>query len=251
MTSKPNHAKDESMPDLTAGIRFWLRHSLRRRVFVLLPLTDSPKAHTIPTRRYSDLMSVKERIFEATAKVADEEGPARLTLERVAEVAGVSKGGLLYHFPTKNALLQGVIEYESDKFEAAVQRLVDEGVPFLEAYVDVVCETHRDLARVAPALLATAAVDRSLLAPFRTRCDKWNAKLSEYGVSPGSALAAMLLGDGLLVGSALGVVSVSDRELAELKRRMLWILRPTFEEELAETAAYALAHADEAEGVLA
>ena len=187
-------------------------------------------------------MSVRDRIFEATAKVAAEEGPAHLTLDRVAEVAGVSKGGLLYHFPTKNSLLQGVIAFESDKFEAAVQRLVDEGVPFLEAYVDVTCETHRNLAQVAPALIAAAAVDKNLLVPFKARCDAWNLRLLDYGVHPASAQAAMLLGDGLLVGTALAVVSVTDEDLIHLKKRMLWLLRPVYEEELAETARYALEH---------
>jgi AcrR family transcriptional regulator len=194
-------------------------------------------------------MSVRERIFEATAKVAAEEGPAHLTLERVAEVAGVSKGGLLYHFASKNELLLGLIEHEADKFEAAIQDMVDKGVPFLQAYVDVVCETHRSLAQVAPALIAAAAVDRSLLAPFKGRCDAWNQKLNDYGVSPASAQAAMMLGDGLLVGTALGVVTVTDEDMKQLKKRMLWLLRPTYEEELAETARYALAHADEMEPV--
>ena len=36
-------------------------------------------------------------------------GVAKLTLEAVAKEAGVSKGGLLYHFSNKEALIEGMI----------------------------------------------------------------------------------------------------------------------------------------------
>jgi AcrR family transcriptional regulator len=57
----------------------------------------------------------RERILDAAAELVSEIGSGRLTLDAVAERAGLSKGGLLYNFPTKDALLQGM-----------VQRLVDE-----------------------------------------------------------------------------------------------------------------------------
>jgi AcrR family transcriptional regulator len=59
--------------------------------------------------------SSREKILDAAAELVSETGAGRLTLDAVAEKAGVSKGGLLYNFRTKEALLQ-----------AMVQRLVDE-----------------------------------------------------------------------------------------------------------------------------
>jgi AcrR family transcriptional regulator len=43
------------------------------------------------------------------AQVVQARGAGSLTLEAVADVAGVSKGGLLYHFPTKDALIDGMV----------------------------------------------------------------------------------------------------------------------------------------------
>ena len=37
-------------------------------------------------------------------------GAVHLTLDAVAERAGVSKGGLLYHFPSKESLLQAMVD---------------------------------------------------------------------------------------------------------------------------------------------
>src|SRR5262245_16643152 len=41
----------------------------------------------------------RDRIVEAAERVVTDIGAARLTLDGVAQAAGVSKGGLLYHFP--------------------------------------------------------------------------------------------------------------------------------------------------------
>ena len=59
--------------------------------------------------------SSREKILDAAAELVGEIGSGRLTLDAVAERAGLSKGGLLYNFPSKEALLQ-----------AMIQRLVDE-----------------------------------------------------------------------------------------------------------------------------
>ncbi|MFJ7755122.1 TetR family transcriptional regulator [Peribacillus muralis] len=39
-----------------------------------------------------------------------------LTLDSVAKQAGISKGGLLYHFPSKEALMIGLAQYIFEKF---------------------------------------------------------------------------------------------------------------------------------------
>ncbi|MGN6551670.1 MAG: TetR family transcriptional regulator [Pararhizobium sp.] len=56
-------------------------------------------------------MPARERILSAAAEVAKELGPARLSLEAVAARAGVSKGGLLYHFPSKGKLMEALVEH--------------------------------------------------------------------------------------------------------------------------------------------
>lgn len=66
-----------------------------------MDLEQSPKVPRGATR---------ERIMEAATAVAHAVGPAHLSLEAVAEQAGVSKGGLLYHFPTKASLIKAIVE---------------------------------------------------------------------------------------------------------------------------------------------
>ena len=52
----------------------------------------------------------REVILDAAEALVREQGVNRMTLEAVAAKAGLSKGGLLYNFPSKDALLRGLIE---------------------------------------------------------------------------------------------------------------------------------------------
>jgi AcrR family transcriptional regulator len=52
----------------------------------------------------------RERILDELETLLIDEGAGVLTMDRVAEAAGLSKGGLIYHFPTKEALLAGFQE---------------------------------------------------------------------------------------------------------------------------------------------
>ncbi len=52
----------------------------------------------------------KEKIIDAYVSMLCEEGERAATMEATAARAGVSKGGLLYHFASKELLAQGAIE---------------------------------------------------------------------------------------------------------------------------------------------
>jgi AcrR family transcriptional regulator len=52
----------------------------------------------------------RDRLFGAALTVGLEDGFGRVTLEKVAERAGVSKGGLLYHFNTKEDFVRDLLD---------------------------------------------------------------------------------------------------------------------------------------------
>src|SRR5689334_4017129 len=51
----------------------------------------------------------RDRVLDAYETLLIEEGPAAATLDAVAAAADVSKGGLLYHFASKDALVDGLL----------------------------------------------------------------------------------------------------------------------------------------------
>ncbi|MEZ7753954.1 TetR/AcrR family transcriptional regulator [Microbacterium paraoxydans] len=61
--------------------------------------------------------SARPKLIEAALKVVEERGVTALTLDAVAEEAGVTKRGLIYHFPSKHALLAGIHEDLANRSE--------------------------------------------------------------------------------------------------------------------------------------
>lgn len=67
--------------------------------------SSSPKV----SRKVRPDRSHRVALLEATVGVALEKGFGNVTIEAVAERAGISKGGLLYHFPTKRKLIEELL----------------------------------------------------------------------------------------------------------------------------------------------
>jgi AcrR family transcriptional regulator len=55
-------------------------------------------------------VAVQELVLDAAEEVVNSQGVSRLTLDAVARQAGLSKSGLLHHFPSKEALVDAIVE---------------------------------------------------------------------------------------------------------------------------------------------
>lgn len=64
----------------------------------------------------------RAKLLQAAIKQLVTDGTSQFTLASVAESAGVSKGGLLHHFPTKEALLRGLVERVDQIWERRFQQ---------------------------------------------------------------------------------------------------------------------------------
>lgn len=72
----------------------------------------------------------REKICEAAIRTASRDGLLAMTLDNVAREAGVSKGGVMYHFPSKEELVRGMLEYFGAKVELMIlQRIADDPEP--------------------------------------------------------------------------------------------------------------------------
>jgi AcrR family transcriptional regulator len=62
--------------------------------------------------------SNREQVLAAATKVALRDGPGAVTIDAVVAEAGMSRGGVLYHFPSKDALLQALVDQDIDALRA-------------------------------------------------------------------------------------------------------------------------------------
>ncbi|WP_150461406.1 TetR/AcrR family transcriptional regulator [Nesterenkonia ebinurensis] len=73
--------------------------------------------------------SKREAALEAAKHVVQRDGVTALSYESVAAEAGLTKGGLLYHFPTREDLLLALHEYVAGQWEQHMRDEVADEVP--------------------------------------------------------------------------------------------------------------------------
>lgn len=67
---------------------------------------------------------VRARLLEAAARIVIERGLPGLSLDRAAAEAGVSKGGLIHHFPNRRALVEGMFMEFLERFDRRLRELM-------------------------------------------------------------------------------------------------------------------------------
>ncbi|MCU1469000.1 MAG: transcriptional regulator, TetR family [Glaciihabitans sp.] len=171
----------------------------------------------------------REAILDAAELVLCERGAQSLTLAAAAELAGVSKGGLLYHFPTKEALLKGLIDRVIEEFDALVASY-DDGSPgsYSRAYVHatfaVVTGSEGARTRRRWAGITAAAAEPELLAPLRAAMTRWHRRDPAQDPDPVAAMVVRLAAEGLWEVVAHDPEVFDPGQLAALRERLLSLL---------------------------
>lgn len=168
--------------------------------------------------------TIRERILEAADEVAREKGVANLTLDLVAEQASVSKGGLLYHFTTKEALLCGMIDRSLDRYRTFLSAAVEKESDDYSGYLKASIVARRDCdegSECSRAFFAAAANFPSMpdRAQEDVKChfDRLRADPERFA----SAAAISLAIDGLHFLELLNLRPFSPKERDALVRRLL------------------------------
>ncbi len=170
----------------------------------------------------------RDTILAAAEAVVLKAGAAHLTLDAVAEAAGISKGGLLHRFPSKGALLGAMVARQIARCEDVIcatrDTLPDTPGKELRAYVLGALRDAADTKRICSALLAAAANQPKLLAPVRENFRRRLEALAETttGGKLERAAVVCLAADGLWLMELLGLSPFKpterERIIAELLR---------------------------------
>jgi len=167
----------------------------------------------------------RQKVLEAAACIAGEEGISGLTLERVANRAGISKGGLLYHFGTKEEVLAGLVDSLIEEFEAEIRARIETGSSYPEAYVEAAFDHASRERNLFSGLLAAIATDRGMASRLRDRYDDWLKQLEASGLTPARARVVSLAADGLYFTEMIAVAPKSPAERNALKSEILALIR--------------------------
>ena len=164
----------------------------------------------------------REKLIAAFEHLVLTEGERSATLDAVAAQAGVSKGGLLYHFPHRQALVDATLARCTELAAEDLERLTS---------------SPRGAARefLATSLYEDSPLDRSLGVAFRLvqarepgareTCahvsGEWYRVILADVQDPVTATAVLSMGDGLYQQAVMGLLPEDDAEKRQVLARLL------------------------------
>ncbi|MFH2067936.1 MAG: TetR/AcrR family transcriptional regulator [Candidatus Omnitrophota bacterium] len=157
-----------------------------------------------------------DNILGAAEAVVLKVGAAHLTLDSVARKAGVSKGGLLYNFPTKEILLKAMVSRLIRSFEEArlkkMAKMKEEPAREIKAHILSMLTRNRRTDRTAAALLAAIAYNPKLVEPIRKDALKFMAEIAAPGLGFERKAVILLAAMGLHLQEVLQVSFLNDKQ---------------------------------------
>lgn len=177
-------------------------------------------------------LDARTRILDAAERIVQAKGVPALTLEAAAREAGISKGGLLYHFASKEAMLHGLVDRLAQSIRMdfdAVLAAQSGPCPASRAILawafdhpDQVCEEHQ---RAGAVFLAVFHHDPAMLGPARAVFAHIRDRLRADALPPGHALAIMAVSDGLFFGQLFDMYEQTEADRLAIRAALEALLR--------------------------
>lgn len=168
--------------------------------------------------------SRKTEILHAAASIVRKKGIFNLTLEAVAKEAGISKGGLLYHFPSKEALVQGMVEHLASNYTAKIENNADHDPnqtgKWTRAFLNVTFNQTYQNKDMNAGLLAAKAVKPELLLPIKNAYSKWQHNIEHDGLDPVISTIIRLATDGIWLSELFDIYQIEDERREQVLKTL-------------------------------
>lgn len=156
----------------------------------------------------------KSAILAAAEELITETGGMHFTMDMVAAKAGISKGGLTYTYPTKDALIEAMLRRELGRFIAERKALEKGARPHdkLEAHIRASAK-QRDLFQIRAAHLMAALSNKPGHLEYVRSFYRETFELADPATQEGRrARHSFLAIEGLFLLRGLKLMPASDKE---------------------------------------
>ncbi|MEV4012251.1 TetR/AcrR family transcriptional regulator [Nonomuraea angiospora] len=166
----------------------------------------------------------RDELLDAAEDLLCDQGSSALTLAAVADRAGVSKGGLLYHYGTKEALIKGMVERLIEDFDQLMG--TQPGETYTERYLHATLAAVRSGRLRRWAVVTGASGNLFLLAPLREAMARWHREGLGEEPDPRAAQIVRLACEGLWDVASHDPELNTEDDLQALETRMKALLKP-------------------------
>jgi AcrR family transcriptional regulator len=160
-------------------------------------------------------------------RVVDRDGASGVTFDSMSAQAGVTRGGMMYHFPSRAALLQAIHQHLADQWEASLESLA--GKPIHNTTPE---ERTVSYARTELLFLLQSSTSPEFTGPWDGVLQRWTPPAPQTADDPValSQFIARLVADGLLVYESLSSKPLSPKVRQRVAEQMARVIDPTLEE---------------------
>lgn len=113
----------------------------------------------------------KEKVLQAAERIVQRQGAGNLTYDQLVKESGVTRGGITYHFPTKDLLLRALMERDMQQWEAMEKnlrpRIDNQEAADLIGSMRAMTRTSDEQRRFVAGMLSAITHDQELLEPIR------------------------------------------------------------------------------------
>jgi len=167
----------------------------------------------------------KQLILDTTKIFILEYGLNDLTLERIAANANISKGGLLYHFPNKLALMEGLTEKVFSDFIQEVHLEVEQDTePYGKWSRALIIVSEKDLkqnAELNVGILSSSILDETNVSSVLQQFQQLFAKLDDDHLPATTATIIRLTLDGLYYNQIFNIAPVEKKQMDKVIENLL------------------------------
>lgn len=168
----------------------------------------------------------RAHLIEAALSTLRQHGANNLTLDAVAKASAVSKGGLLHHFPSKEALMEAVLHQLFTDYEQQVQGFYEqepEGIGrWLRAYVRATFVAEESLPMELVVMLLSAISEYpNLLRLVQKDHQQWEERLKGDGLSLARVRVIRMAADAYWQERQIGMGVGSAEERQDLMNELL------------------------------
>lgn len=166
---------------------------------------------------------VYERILQTALEIVKESGALYMSMDRVSARAGVSKGGLMYHFPTQRHLLEAILDRfisEIKAYRHGISSRFSGAEREFKTYLATWLNLSKRHKKTAIGLLAAVTRQPKLIARVRREVIKrWNEIIKKDEIPTKGVLA--LAAQGMCLAEILGIQPFTQSERRKLEKAIL------------------------------
>ncbi|KGO86927.1 hypothetical protein Q765_08140 [Flavobacterium rivuli WB 3.3-2 = DSM 21788] len=164
-----------------------------------------------PYKRKKEPLANKKLILEAAAEIGANDSWSNVTFQAIANKTGISKGGIIHHFPSKEALLDDLFDQSLLELSELITKETEDypGIDVAYAYLKIVFSDIQDNHYLNTMnVILKGAVNNVHL------CQKWKQWVTEnlvtdFTETSVTSIITLLVADGMWFSDTLNIYPIS------------------------------------------